>query len=94
MNSRTVLVWLVFMSLLVLPGCGGYSNENIPEVVVTPEMLTKMQEEEAARMEQYRQIAAERGMRADAVVPEGGPMGIAVQKRREAIEKRAAARRR
>jgi hypothetical protein len=77
-----------------LPGCGDYdhemvpNNHNVPEVVITAEMMDEMQEQDAEREESYRQLAAEKGLHVPPPATESGPVGVGMQKRREALEKR------
>ncbi len=89
---RVILVQTLWACPLVSLGCGGYTNDNVPVTVIDEEMLAKMGEEEAERMERYRKIAAEKGWKAPrSVSPDSAPQGIATQKRAEAEEKRRAA---
>lgn len=54
---KAVLVWVLLTIPLLSFGCGGQTYENIPTVVITPEMLEKMEEEETQRQEKYRYMS-------------------------------------
>ena len=96
---RAVLVF----GLLAVPvfsfGCGGYNNDNTPEIVVTPEMIQESGRKEAERLEKYRQIAADKGLAAPqtasagpSMVPGNDATNRAAETSAETPEERAARR--
>jgi hypothetical protein len=92
MWRRTILVFALWACPVVSLGCGGHTNDNVPVVVIDEELLEKMGQDEAERMERYRELAEGKGWKAPATVsPDGGPRGVSVQKREEAAAKRKSA---
>jgi len=55
LSRRGFLVWTLATSPVWLPGCGDYdhdvvpNNDNVPELVITQEMLDEMRNKEAER---------------------------------------------
>ena len=88
-SRRAVLLWALLMSPMLWLGCGGYSDDNTPEIVVTQEMMDEMRNEEAERMELYRKAAADKGLPPPGE-PGGGPsMPGGFKTTKEKAEKRA-----
>lgn len=88
---KVVLVGTLLTIPLLSSGCGGYTNDNVPTVVIDEAMLAQMSEKEAKRQEKYRELAEAKGETLPETMPDG-PSTPGLDKRREAAEKRAAKR--